>query len=226
MKDFDDINWLGHAGFYFLDKSGNKIYFVDPFNLPAPNLPKGDIAFITHAHYDHFSSNDIAKIVKQTTILVATADVLAKSDISSDKKFEVLPNKNYQINGFSFSTIPAYNNKSERLNFHPKTNNWVGYIFNLNGKKVYHAGDTDFIEEMKGLKNLNLDIAMLPMGGTYTMDVNEMIEAANAISAKYTVPMHYKDLLGKNYLQAEEKLKKGVINSKVLVLEEVKQLTP
>lgn len=222
MKNLDDVNWLGHAGFYFLDKSGNKIYFVDPFNLPALDLPKGDIVFITHAHYDHFSNNDIAKIVKQTTILVATADVLAKSAISSDKKFEVLPNKNYEVNGFSFLTIPAYNNKSERLNFHPKTNNWVGYIFNLNGKKVYHAGDTDFTEEMKDLKNLNLDVAMLPMGGTYTMNVDEMIEASNAIGAKYTVPMHYKDLLGKNYLQAEEKLKKGVINSKVLILKEVK----
>lgn len=222
MKDFDDINWLGHAGFYFLDKYGNKIYFVDPFKLADKKLENADIIFITHAHYDHFSQNDIKKISTDKTIIVATADVLAKTDISINKKFAVLPNKNYEINGFSFSTIPAYNNKSARLNFHPKANNWVGYIFNLNGKRIYHAGDTDFIEEMKSLGKLGLDVAMLPMGGTYTMDVNEMIEAANAIGAKYTVPMHYKDLLGKNYQEAEEKLKKGVINSKVLILEEVK----
>lgn len=124
----ENINWLGHASFFFLDKNGNRIYFIDPFGLSERNLEKADIIFITHAHPDHFSQEDIDKIIKSDTIIVATSDVLEKIDISSEKKIMVEPNKEYDIRGFKFSTIPAYNNKSEKLSFHPKENNWVGYI--------------------------------------------------------------------------------------------------
>ena len=216
-----NINWLGHASFFFLDENGNRVYFVDPFQLGERSLEKADIIFITHAHPDHFSQEDIDKIIKSDTNIVATLDVLEKIDISDDKKIKVEPNKEYAIKGFTFSTIAAYNNKPGRLNFHPKENNWVGYIFDLNGKKIYHAGDTDFTEEMKNLKNLNLDIAMLPIGGTYTMDAEEAALAANEINAKITIPMHYKNLLGEKYREETEKFKKLVTNSKVLVLEEL-----
>jgi L-ascorbate metabolism protein UlaG (beta-lactamase superfamily) len=92
----------------------------------------------------------------------------------------------------------------------------------LNGKKIYHAGDTDFILEMKSLKDLNLDIAMLPIGGTYTMEAREAAQAANAICAKITIPMHYRRLLGKNHPEAEEKFRSLVKNSKVVILNELK----
>jgi L-ascorbate metabolism protein UlaG (beta-lactamase superfamily) len=98
----------------------------------------------------------------------------------------------------------------------------VGYIFKLNGKKIYHAGDTDFIQEMKLLKDDNLDVAMLPIGGTYTMEVDEAARAANVICAKITIPMHYRRLLGEKSDEAEEKFKKIVTNSKVIILEELK----
>ena len=216
----ENINWLGHASFFFLDKNGNRVYFIDPFQLGKRNLEKADIIFITHAHPDHFSQENIDKIIKSDTFIVATPDVLEKIDISSERKINVKPNKEYAIKGFTFSTIPAYNNKPEKLNFHPKENNWVGYIFNLNGKKIYHAGDTDFIEEMKNLKDLSLDIAILPIGGTYTMDAEEAAFAANEINAKITIPMHYKNLLGEKHQEETEKFKKLVTNSKVIVLEE------
>ncbi|PIZ97811.1 MAG: Zn-dependent hydrolase, partial [Candidatus Levybacteria bacterium CG_4_10_14_0_2_um_filter_36_16] len=132
------------------------------------------------------------------------------------------PNKSYEINGFKFDTVPAYNVVPERLSFHPKSNNWVGYIFNLNGLTIYHAGDTDFTAEMNTFDKLSIDIAMLPMGGTYTMNVEEAIEAANAIGAKKTIPMHYKSLLKEKACEAEEKLKKGVVNSEVVILEELR----
>lgn len=222
MENLLDIKWLSHAGFGFVDKaSGQRIYYVDPFQIKNKNLEKGDIVFITHAHYDHLSPEDISSLLKNETVVVATPDSLETLNITQEK-FPVEPNKEYSIKDFKFKTIPAYNIKQERLKFHPKENNWVGYIFSLNGLKIYHAGDTDFIPEMNNLKSENLDIAMLPMGGIYTMDVFEMTEAANAISAKTTIPMHYKSLLGEKVKDAERYLKKGVISSEVVILEELK----
>ena len=217
----ENINWLGHASFFFTDTNGNKIYFVDPFQLNNRAKERADIIFITHAHSDHFSPSDIEQIIKNDTVIIAPPDILEKIDIETSRKIKVEPNKKYSVKGFSFSTIPAYNNNPEKLSFHPKSNNWVGYIFNLNGQKVYHAGDTDFIEEMKSLKQLSLDVAMLPIGGTYTMDAAEAASAANAISAKITIPMHYKNLVGENYKKVEEEFKNLVTNSKVVILQEL-----
>ena len=216
----EDIIWLGHASFFFEDKKGNKIYFVDPFELGGRKLEKADLIFITHAHYDHFSPKDIAKIIKDDTVLIAPSDILSRISIPADRKVEVKPNQSYEVKGFRFSTVPAYNIKPERLNFHPKANNWVGYIFELNDKKVYHAGDTDSIPEMNNLKSLNLDVALLPMGGTYTMDAQEAAQAANAIGAKITIPMHYKMIVGNKASEVEEKFKSLVTTSKVLILTE------
>ncbi len=218
----ENITWLGHASFMFVDKnSGNRIYYVDPFHFPKDrDLTKADIIFVTHAHSDHLSPEDIGIILKDDTTIVATKDSLDTLNITQDK-FPVVPNKEYDVKGFKFSTVPAYNSHPEKLSFHPQANGWVGYIFELNGLRIYHAGDTDFIPEMKTFDKLSIDVAMLPMGGTYTMDVNEMIKAANAIKAKTTIPMHYKGLLGEKASEAEDKLKKGVTNSKVLIFKEL-----
>jgi L-ascorbate metabolism protein UlaG (beta-lactamase superfamily) len=195
----ENITWFGHASFSFTDINDNKIYYVDPFDLTVSKLEKADLVFITHAHQDHFSPVDLAKIVKYDTVIIAPPDILGKIDRDDALKQIVEPNKNYEVRGFRFQTIPAYNTHPDKLNLHPKANNWVGYIFELNGKKIYHAGDTDFIEEMKSLKDLNLDVAMLPTGGKYTMEVEEAAEAANAIAAKITIPMHYRRLNPDNY---------------------------
>lgn len=218
----EEVRWLGHAGFMFVDKSsGQKIYYVDPFQIKDRSLEHADIIFVTHAHYDHLSSKDIDSLLKKETVVVATEDSLNTLNINQ-KKFPVEPNKSYEISGFKFETVPAYNIKPERLKYHPKENNWVGYIFTLNDKKIYHAGDTDFIPEMQNLASKNLDVAMLPIGGTYTMDVDDAINVANIICAKITIPMHYKTLLGNKAGKAEEKLKQGVTNSKVEILEELR----
>lgn len=223
MDTLSNIIWLGHASFFFTDKvTGNKIYYIDPFELKSENLHKADLIFITHAHPDHDSPSDIQKIIKGDTVLIATLDVIGNLGQFSNQKQSVTPNENYAIKGFTFQTVPAYNNHPERLSAHPKANNWVGYIMTINGQKIYHAGDTDFIEEMKALKDLQLDVAMLPMGGKFTMDAEEATLAANTIAAKFTIPLHYKRLLGDSYKDAEEALKKGVINSEVVILEDVK----
>ena len=218
----ENISWFGHASFSFVDENGNKIYYVDPFDLKPAELEKADLVFITHAHPDHFSPPDLEKILTNTTLVIAPPDILEQIDIDEDLKFAVEPNKSYEIKGFKFQTIPAYNIHPEKLNFHPKANNCVGYIFELNGKKIYHAGDTDFIPEMRNLQTLNLDVAMLPIGGKFTMSAEEAAEAANAIAAKITVPMHYRRLNPESHQTLEEKFKQLVTNSEVVVLEELK----
>ncbi len=218
----ENVRWFGHASFSIVDSlNGNRIYFIDPYELPGNVSDKADLIFITHAHHDHLSLGDIDHILKPETTIIATPDSLATLKIPNEQKFEVSPNNSYNIKGTKFETAPAYNVRPDRLNYHPKSNNWVGYILFVNNQKIYHAGDTDFVPEMQNLASKNLDIVMLPMGGTYTMEVSETIEAANVIAAKITIPMHYRSLLGDKYKEAEEKLKAGVKNSKVAILDEV-----
>ncbi len=203
---FDSMKWYGHASFSM--EYGQKILFLDPFDLK--NIKKkADIIFITHAHFDHWSPADIEKIAHDETIIVGVQDC---SGLNINRITK--PGDRFEVNGLKVRTIPAYNIKPERLSFHPRKNNWVGYIIEMDGKTIYHAGDTDFISEMKSLGKI--DLAMLPMGGTYTMDVDEAIQAANTINAKITVPMHYKRLLGAKYKEAEEKFTMAVKGSTIL----------
>ncbi len=221
----ENVTWFGHASFSFVDQeSGQKIYYVDPFQLPKDKqLDKADIIFVTHAHPDHLSRGDIDGLLKDDTVVVATPDSLETLDIKQEK-LPVEPNKSYDVRGFKFDTVPAYNVKPERINFHPQKNKWVGYIFNLNGQSIYHAGDTDFIPEMKELSERHLDVAMLPMGGTYTMNVDEMISAAKAIKPRKLVPMHYKMPIGNAdvTLEAEQKLISELRDIEVVILDEFK----
>lgn len=213
----ENVKWFGHASFQFTDKNGNKIYYVDPFDLKGENYEPADLVFITHAHSDHLSPRDLEKLVQPNVTFIAPKDCIEKLNFNNEK-IAVFPNQKYNAKGFEFQTVPAYNIDKP---FHPKENNWVGYVFELNRRKIYHAGDTDLIPEMKSLSSMNLDVAMLPIGGTYTMNVDEAIEAASEIAAKTTIPMHYKNILGEHYKEAEEKFKNGVTSSKVLILPEV-----
>jgi L-ascorbate metabolism protein UlaG (beta-lactamase superfamily) len=194
-----NIHWLGHSTFRIED--GSIQIYIDPFKLPA-NLPKADIIFITHAHYDHFSIEDIARIKKDSTIIVSTKDVTSKIGKGT---VTVVPGQNYTIGCLKVITVPAYNLDKK---FHPKGNNWVGYIITLsNGQKIYHAGDTDFIPEMQ---KIITDIALLPCGGTYTMTARQAAEAANTFKPKVLIPMHWGEVVGSK-ADAEEvkKLYKG-----------------
>ncbi|MGC8776366.1 MAG: MBL fold metallo-hydrolase [Candidatus Micrarchaeia archaeon] len=210
---FEFVKWIGHAAFLL---EGEQRIYIDPYKL-SRNFGHADIIFITHSHYDHLSLDDIRKVADPETVIVAPAEAKGKL-IGFDTQL-VEPLKEYSIKGVDFDTVPAYNVKKERLNFHPKANNWVGYIININGKRIYHAGDTDKIEEMKDVK---CDLALLPMGGTYTMDINEAIEATKLIKAAYFAPMHYKILLGKEgSVEAEKKFSSLVKNS--IIFKEVQE---
>lgn len=184
---FDNIEVLIHSSIKF---SKDIIIYFDPYKINK-DYHDADIIFITHSHYDHYSPLDIKKVIKNNTIIVCPEDVkeeLLKLNIKNI--IEVVPNKDYEVLNIKFKTIPAYNiNK----NFHPKENNWVGYLINYNNVKYYIAGDTDITEENK---NIICDVAFVPIGGTFTMDYKEAASLINEIQPKIAVPTHYGLIVG------------------------------
>ena len=186
------LNWLGHASF-LINYEDKKIY-IDPFQLKT--FDKADIIFITHHHYDHYSISDLKKIIKDDTLLVVPEDCTDKikeNNISIAQENIIMVNVGFsgEIKGIGVKAVPSYNIDKK---FHEKSSEWVGYILNFNGMKIYHAGDTDVIPEMK---DINCDVALLPVGGTYTMDAKEAAKACDLINPKkFAVPMHYNSIVG------------------------------
>ena len=166
---------------------GVVIYF-DPFKIEK-EMHDADIIFITHNHYDHYSKEDINKIIKEDTIIVAPKTTKQTIEKAQNGIF-VEPNKEYEIKGIKIKTVPAYNIDKQ---FHPKANEWVGYILNIDNVNYYIAGDTDITPENK---NVKCDVAFVPVGGTYTMDYKEAAELVNIIKPKIAVPTHYACIVG------------------------------
>ncbi len=170
----------------------DKIIYIDPFKIDK-NYNDADIVFITHDHYDHYSEEDIDKVINKNTTIIIPEELLTKllrKGINKNAIITVEPNVKYMVQGIKFETIPAYNtNKS----FHPKENDWVGYIITLNDIRYYVAGDTDITEENRKVK---CDVAFVPVGGTYTMDFKEAAQLINEIQPKIAVPIHYGSVIG------------------------------
>lgn len=172
--------------------NGEKIIYIDPFKVEK-NYNDADLIFITHDHYDHYSEEDIDKVINRNTIIIVPDGLLTKlfkKGIDKDRVVVVKPNNEYKIDEISFETIPAYNINKK---FHPKENGWVGYIINLENTKYYIAGDTDITEENQ---KVNCDIAFVPVGGTYTMDYIEAASLVNKIEPKIAIPIHYGSIVG------------------------------
>ncbi|OQX86040.1 Zn-dependent hydrolase [candidate division KSB1 bacterium 4484_87] len=181
----DFIHWLGHDS--FLIKDSDKILYIDPWKLPT-NSPKADYIFVTHSHYDHFSHPDIEKIRKIDTKIIAPVDV---TDKLSGNALPLKPNQTIRLDSLAVEAVPAYNIDKT---FHPKEKEWLGFIIQLSGGlKIYHAGDTDFIPEMK---NIKAQIALLPVSGTYVMTAAEAAAAANTFRPEVVIPMHFGDIVG------------------------------
>ncbi len=212
--EFDFLKWIGHASFV-LDVDGKTVY-IDPFKIPE-NSRKADAIFITHPHFDHLNMEDIGKIAVNDTQIFVTKDSISKINVG--RVVGVEPNRSYSSDIINFSTIPAYNTAADRLDKHPKANGWVGYILDTGNARIYHAGDTDFVPEMEKIK---VDLALLPMSGTYTMDPEEAVSAALRIDAKKVAPMHYKAVLGlEKARKAEDVFRKKVSNS--LIMKEIQE---
>jgi len=184
-----DIELLNHASVKIKDK---KTIYIDPFELSGPGLDKADIVLITHEHYDHCSPKDVAKISTENTIVITVADCQSKLSGLKIKGIALIePGKSINVDNVKITAVPAYNvNK----HFHPKENDWVGFIVEMDGIRVYHSGDTDLIPEMK---NIDVDIALLPVGGTYTMNGKEAAQATKTFKrCKIAIPMHYGTVVG------------------------------
>ena len=167
--------------------------YVDPYEIKE-ELNDADFIFITHEHYDHFSPEDIKKVIKEDTIIVSTPDVVSASkglQPDDKKRIAVKPNETYEFKNIKFETTVAYN--KEKL-FHQKEKEWVGYIITIDGISYYIAGDTDDLDELKVIK---CDVALVPIGGTYTMNYKEAANLVNIIKPKYAIPTHYGSIVGK-----------------------------
>ncbi len=188
---------------------GSKKIYIDPYEIEE-NLHDADYIFCTHSHYDHFSENDLRKIIKEDTkiITVKSSEQDAKQLVNKENVLIVEPGKNYKIDDIEFSTTYAYNVEKQ---FHPKQNNWVGFIINLDGVKYFIAGDTDNIDELHGIE---ADYAFLPVGGTYTMDYKEAAELANNLNVKVIIPTHYGSVAGSK--EEGKKFKELVKNKEVI----------
>lgn len=185
----ENIEVLTHSSIRI---SKNKIIYIDPFNIEK-NYNDADLIFITHDHYEHYSEEDIDKVKKDDTVFIVPEELLTKllkKGIKQDCIIATQPNQTERVLGIRFETVPAYNvNKT----FHPKKNGWVGYIIDIDGIRYYIAGDTDINEDNK---NIKCDVALVPVGGTYTMDFKEAARLINEIKPKIAVPIHYGSIVG------------------------------
>ena len=163
--------------------------YIDPWGVGDDDAP-ADLILITHAHFDHFQPEEIAKVSGTETKVVAPHDVA--KELSGDVT-AVAPGETHEVAGIGFRTVPAYNVREDRLDFHPKANRWVGYILEHGGGTYYHAGDTDHAPE---LDDVRTDVAFLPIGGTYTMDASEGAGLAKSIAPRVAVPMHFGFVVG------------------------------
>jgi L-ascorbate metabolism protein UlaG (beta-lactamase superfamily) len=167
----------------------DRVVYIDPWGI-GEGAPPADLILITHAHSDHFQPDEIARLRKDDTKLVAPHDVAR--ELTGDVT-PVAPGESHEVAGVKFETVPAYNTRPEALGFHPKANGWVGYLLHLGGTTYYDAGDTDDLPE---LSSVTADVAFFPIDGFYTMTPAAAGGLAKAIAPRIAVPFHYGFVVG------------------------------
>lgn len=206
----EKLHWLGHSAFRW---DGSKTLYFDPYKL-SKDARKSDIIFVSHDHFDHMSKPDLARASGPETVIVtsgACAKELMPAEVGAGKVIAMRPGDSMELDGVSIRAVPSYNlNKP----FHKKADKKLGFAVDIDGVSLYHAGDTDLIPEMGGL---DVDIAMLPVGGTYTMTADEAAEAAVMCRAKTAVPMHYGTEVGTiDDAKRFEEILRGKVEVKIL----------
>jgi len=186
----ENIRVLTHSSIRI--ETGAGVLYVDPFGVKG--CPQdADFVFVTHDHYDHFSPEDIEKVRKDGTVLVVPEKMEEKARRETGgslKIFGVKSGVKCEVGGLRFEPVPAYNRMKP---FHPKAAGWVGYVICTDGKRIYVAGDTDVTPEAKKVR---CDVALVPVGGTYTMNAAQAAELVNAIHPAAAIPTHYGSVVG------------------------------
>jgi L-ascorbate metabolism protein UlaG (beta-lactamase superfamily) len=189
----EEVDWLGHSGFRIgVDK---RWIYIDPYRV-SRDEPKADLVLITHQHYDHFSIQDLERVKKDDTRVIAPPAVAERleGDVHSIHPGDVIETG---VPGVDVRAVPAYNTSKrdgEGRPFHPREAGCVGYEVNVRGERLYHAGDTDVIPEMDWV--VGADVALLPVSGVYVMTALEAAEAARRIQPAVAVPMHWGEHIG------------------------------
>jgi L-ascorbate metabolism protein UlaG (beta-lactamase superfamily) len=205
-----NLQWLGHASFKIWTQES--VVYIDPWKLKETG-EKADVVLVSHGHFDHYSAQDLKKIAGEKTKLISSADVIEK-----EKTGQVLePGKTIEAGEVKVTGVAAYNPKKQ---FHPKENKWLGFVLEVESVKIYYAGDTDLTDQMKGLEGI--DVALLPVGGTYTMDAKAAAEAVKHIKPKAAVPYHWGDIVGE---QSDAKRFSDLADCKVIVLQAGQSMT-
>jgi L-ascorbate metabolism protein UlaG (beta-lactamase superfamily) len=182
----EGFTWFRQSA--YLWKGDGLTVAIDPWNVQS-DAP-ADLILITHAHEDHFQPPEIERLSGSGTKVVAPRQFAA--DVPGDVT-PVAPGDSVEVAGVKIQAVPAYNVAEERLQMHPRSNNWVGYLIELAGHTYYHAGDTDHVPELESIRT---DVAFIPIGGTYTMDVPEAVGLVRAMAPGLAVPMHYGFVVG------------------------------
>ncbi len=186
------IEWLGHASFRI---TADRTIYIDPYQIEGGR--PADIIIITHDHFDHFNLDDIRKILKPDTVIVAAEHCISQlKEIKAGRIEPIKPGSKINVSGVEVTVVPAYNvNKFKEpgVVFHTRQYGGVGVIVKVAGVSIYHAGDTDFIEEMRDIK---VDVALLPVSGTYVMTAEEAAKAAEVVKPAVAIPMHYGGFVG------------------------------
>jgi len=186
----EHVHWLGHDSFRI---DGSSVVYIDPWKLPA-GQPAADVILVTHDHYDHFSAADIDRVAGPGTIVVGPPCVTDK--LRGRVASAIEPGQTITAATATVTAVPAYNIdkfKAAGEVYHPRSAGHVGYIVDMDGLRIYHAGDTDPIPEMD---DIDVDVALLPVGGTYTCTPEDAAAACTRLKAKVVVPMHFGDIVG------------------------------
>jgi L-ascorbate metabolism protein UlaG (beta-lactamase superfamily) len=189
----DAVEWLGHSGFRV--KAPGGVVYIDPYRVE--DGPRADVILVTHGHYDHYSPQDVERLSHERTVLVAPAPVAERS---GGRVISIAPGEALEdelLHGLYVAAIPAYNTSKRDPSgnvFHPREAGWVGFVVNVRGERLYHSGDTDVIPEMDTVAGV--DVALLPVSGTYVMTAGEAAEAARRIQPRVAVPMHWGEHIG------------------------------
>ncbi len=181
-----EIEWLGHAAFLI---SNDKVsLMIDPYQIPGTE--RVDLIIATHEHYDHCSPEDVERLLKKnpSATIITTESCAKKIDCNKIKTLKA--GKTASVKGVKIHAVEAYNLDKE---FHPRGLG-IGVVIEIDGKRIYHAGDTDHIPEMAELGKI--DVALLPVSGTYVMTAEEAVKAANKIKPRLAIPMHYGSIVG------------------------------